>query len=149
MILAKMLFISGVLFLTIALSCKSTQPLGPEQPDKISYGSYGGFAGAYQEFVLLKDGSVYEKAKFKEEYSLMESISTEATGQFFNLMSGFSSTMPEIHQPGNMTYFIRFGAKGMDSKEWVWGGPNAQPPQSIKILHRNLMSLSKKKAVVM
>lgn len=147
--LAKMLIISGALILLIFLSCKSTKTLGPDQSDKITYGSYGGFAGAYEEYALLKDGSVYEKMKFKEEYSLIQSISAESTAQFFKLMSEFSTSLPQIHQPANMTYFIRFQSSGRDTTEWVWSGSNAQPPQSIKILHRNLMSLSQKKAVVM
>ena len=130
-------------------SCKTTQKLTPAELTKIQYGSYGGFAGAYTEYVLLKDGSVYSKFKINDDFSMNQSLSKENTDQIFKILDRLATEEAPIEDPGNMTYFIKYSSKDKPTIEWTWGGTNTKPTTTLKILYRNLTTLSKKTEVVM
>lgn len=149
MLFAKILMTVCVFGLLIHFSCTSSKAVTTEESDKIYFGSFGGFAGAYQEYMLLRDGSLYAKKRFANELSKNNPLSSQITDQYFALLSKFAKEEPTIQDPGNMTYFLRLEISGKDTTEWIWGGHNIQPSQTIKILHRNLTSMAKEKPVVM
>ena len=140
----------AILFVCILVwcSCKTTEKLTPTELTKIQYGSYGGFAGAFSEYVLLTDGSVYSKFKINEEYSMNHTLSKENTDQLFNILNRLAAEEDPINDPGNMTYFIKYSSKDNPIIEWTWGGTTLKPSTTLKILYRNLTTLSEKTEVV-
>lgn len=141
-------FIYLIASCSLLLSCKTTEPLTPQEEDKITFGSYGGFAGAYQEFVLLQDGSLFKKSKLKGNFEQMESMKKDNTTQMFEILKRLAKEEPEFSITGNMTYFIKYHQKGEQTVEWSWSGAE-KPSNTLKILYRNLTSQSKKKEIVM
>ncbi len=135
--------------LLLMVACKPTALLTPDNSNKICYGSYGGFAGLYTEYVLLPDGELYRKDGINAEYQKLSPIDREVSAQMFSILEDMRREYQPLDEPGNMSYFVRYESEDSDTLAWTWGGSNSRPDSRLRILHQNLNRLSKPKNPVM
>ena len=145
----KVLIIAGIIALIAAFACKSTIPPDPNHLDKISFGSYGGFAGSYTEYVVLPNGKSYVKKSLRGEYSELGSLKKRDINQFNEILQNLKSEKYSISDPGNMTYFVRVHEHGKEPYELLWGGSNQTCDQRVVILHKSMSLLCKDNHPVM
>ena len=134
----------GVIAL-LFFSCKSVKRVSYDE--KIIFGSYGGFAGSYDEFTLYGSGSVEYKQSIKSKPNVIKSIDRKTAKQLFRSIHDLNIRDMDIHDPGNMTYFLRFSYKGKEH-ELKWGGSETVP-SSLKDYFSLLRKLTKDRNPIM
>lgn len=113
------LFVFGLFGL---VSCKSTQ-LPPEKYDKASltFGSGGGFTGAYHEYILLDDGRLYSRNIGGSAPTFLKNVDKMATKQFFDNIKTFGLDKFNYNEPQNLYYFLNYKSQ-KDSSGITWSG---------------------------
>lgn len=138
----------GCLLIFVNHSCKSTKPLTPEHQHKLSFGSYGGFAGSFKEFVLVPNGQVFLKKRFGAEYQELHRISQNQCSQFFETIKSFEVLGLEQNQSGNLTNFIKYSSDGVEKIQWSWPA-GSEIDKRIEILFKNLRAVCIETAPIM
>lgn len=138
----KWILISFLLFL---FACKSKDIFDPinYQSQKLHFGSGGGFAGIEKEYVLLDNGQLYFKISRDTIYHTVTTLDKNLTQQFFNTYQNLGSDTLDINSPGNQYYFLE-NTKEEKSNRMVWGNSDGTPPENVKALYENLISIAKK-----
>lgn len=133
--------------LITVLSCK-TPPVSPHsyKHEIISFGSGGGFSGAYSEYFLMDNGKILSLSEDKKQYLEVKQIKSNLSSQIFNNIKTFGlDTLSYVH-PQNMYYFLKF-KNGTDSNYVSWSGKpvgKISAAASIyKLLNSQLKSIDK------
>lgn len=131
--------IGALIFMLWGISCKSGPTSALKKNQKITIGSFGGFAGTYKEYTILPDGLLLLKTKSNGEGRPISKLEQTTVTQFFSLLSDLDADASAINNPGNMTYFIGLHE---DSKNlvWIWGG-GEEPANQIQSIYRSLSKL--------
>lgn len=103
-------------------ACKSTK-LGPEHYKKsqLIFGSGGGFSGAYNEYILLDDGRLFQRNADKKSVTELKKVKSNMTDQVFNNVKTFGLDTYQHNQPQNLYYFLKYKTP-KDSNNIVWSG---------------------------
>jgi hypothetical protein len=111
-----------ILIIFTFFSCKSTL-LPPDQykQEQLIFGSGGGFSGAYNEYMLLDDGRLYERGKDKTSLNQLKVVSSKITTQVFQNIRTFGLDKYKHNEPQNLYYFLEFKTP-KDSNKIVWSG---------------------------
>ena len=106
----------------LVFGCKSTK-LAPGQykQQQLIFGSGGGFAGAYNEYVLLDDGRLYQRNKDKTTLTEIKTVNSRLTGQIFENIKTFGLDKLKYEEPQNLYYFLKYKTP-QDSNKIVWSG---------------------------
>ncbi|MEL6124514.1 MAG: hypothetical protein AAFR14_12420 [Bacteroidota bacterium] len=129
------------LAMLLLMGCKSTEPMLREHPLRIEYGSFGGFAGSYTMYTAVPDGQVWKQDRHQGDHNSMAPIDEAVLQQAVAILRELRKAKYAIHQPGNMTYFVRlFEGQDVDDYELVWG--NEDPDPRAKILYQSLVQLA-------
>ncbi len=147
MILERMLLysllITGVLIFAFwGISCKSTESLSMEKDQKITIGSFGGFAGAFKEYTIHSDGLLSLRSRNNGNVKPLSKLEQTTVTQFFSILTELNEDATAIYNPGNMTYFIKLYKGDNEVVEWVWGG-GEEPMNQIQSIYRTLTKLCK------
>jgi len=107
----------------------------------ISFGSGGGFTGAYNEFILNGKGNLSSIKAFTSDTSLIKKIDNKTLKKIFKALESKAIKNTTLNQSGNMNSFIKFYSnnKLIHSYQWADG---AIPPQEIKDLYQTLNTLT-------
>ena len=132
-----------LIFSLVVSACKSTKIDNPNQPTTISFGTYGGFAGSYTEYVITENGKTFMKTKFDGKLDEMGPIKAEDFTRFMRSLKKFKATKYIIQDPGNQTFFIRLKENGQLSSEWLWGGNAHEPSAELVSMYRDMFALCK------
>lgn len=127
------------LCLGLFCSCNNKVYTLSELPEnQIVFGDGGGFAGTYQEFLLLENGQIFKSAKRGGNYEELESVNKKAAKAFFKQAAKLKLEERTKNEPGNMTYFIHY--KSGDNKEAkvIWGANGPQIDTDIKMFYNEL-----------
>ena len=131
------------------ISCKSKALLSPDHTTRIVIGEFGGFAGSYNEIVILPNGQTFKRSKFDGAYTEQAKIDKKMIDQSIKLLERVSKIDTQIQDSGNMSYFIKYEKDGEMIIDALWGGMNQKPSPILKQLHRNLKSLIKEQVHIM
>lgn len=131
-----------IIFLYGTYGCKSQEPMMISHPDRIEFGSFGGFAGSYTEYKVVPDGHAWKQERHKGDIINLQQIDPSVIEQMTSLLSQSKSSGYAINNPGNMTYFIRLCQDGAPPYELIWGGGEIVD-EKIKSIHRSLTKLCK------
>ena len=110
--------------------------------DRLEFGSFGGFAGAYTEFKVVPDGQVWKQSRHNGTLIPIASIDKAVLSQFTGIMKDFEDKKYAVNNPGNMTYFIRLIKKGQEPYELIWGG-GEKVDHRLKSVYKTLVKLCK------
>lgn len=110
------------IFIISFIGCKSTQ-LPPDKYDKssITFGSGGGFSGAYHEYILLDDGRLYATKLDGSSPEFIKNVENKITGQLFDNIKTFGLDKFNYNEPQNLYYFLKYKSQ-RDSSNIVWSG---------------------------
>jgi hypothetical protein len=131
----------------IFISCASGKRDNSSSESEIIFGTYGGFAGSYDEFTLHVNGEVTYKNSLKADPVRIKDIKHQVARQLFHNVNELELYKLVINDPGNLTYFLKFDYSGQ-MQELKWGG-NQLVPDHLKSYYRLLRSLTKDKNPVM
>jgi hypothetical protein len=121
-------------------SCKTTESMPESSDNKITIGSFGGFAGAFKEYTISSDGLISLRARNNGDVRPLSKMEQNTVKQFFSILADLNNDSTTIYNPGNMTYFIRLHRENKENIEWVWGGGD-QPVNQIQSIYRTLNKL--------
>ena len=135
----RLILLSSVFcFSLFILSCKSTVSLMVDNPERIVFGSFGGFAGSFKEHTLTPDGSTFSQLRHQGEILNGQKIEQSVVDQAMSVLAQLQKEDYKISDSGNMTYFLRMYKDGVETNEWVWGGNNEKPDQRLRIMFKTL-----------
>lgn len=134
----RSVFLSLILSSLIASSCKTTEPMLVDHSERIVLGSFGGFAGSFEEHTITPDGSTYSQLRHQGEILSGQKIDQSIVDQAMSVLKQLQKEDYKISDSGNMTYFLRLYKDGEQTIEWVWGGRNDVPDQRLKIMYKTL-----------
>lgn len=124
-------------------ACKSTK-LGPEQYKKtqLIFGSGGGFAGAYNEYILLDDGRLFQRNEDRKTVTELRKVKSSVTDQVFNNIKTFGLDTYKYNQPQNLYYFLKYKTP-KDSNNIVWSGKPENELQVANSIYKLLIAQTK------
>jgi hypothetical protein len=124
-------------------NCKvSPEKVNTYSKGMIRFGSGGGFAGAYNEFVLLNNGQLFEIPKKDGKPVEIKKVSTQLTTQIFKSFSLFGLDTMKYNKPDNLYYFLKY-KKGKQANDIVWGGIPSTNLQSAASIYKILILQTK------
>lgn len=139
-IIVLFLFSIAVLF-----SACSKKYLPHNYPDEtITFGSGGGYTGAYTNYILLSNGQLFKQTTLDNQ--LLEAtkrISRNETKQFFKNYASLNIGEMSYQKPGNKTSFIEYQQR-QSKQRVVWGVSNTDTPKNAKLYYTLLNTLVKK-----
>lgn len=123
--------------------CKvSPEKVSEYSKGKIHFGSIGGFAGAYNEYILLRNGQLFQVAKIGSSPVEINSVSSQLTTQVFNSLKLFGLDTLKYQKPDNLYYFLKY-ENGKVNNMITWSGKPDQNTQSVSSLYKILISQTK------
>lgn len=138
----KHVFIIAIIF-TFFTSCSTSQKLKDFSGNKIIFGSYGGFTGISDEYVLHYNGLIEKTNSLTRESDYAIKISDhDAKKLFMEFLNNGLDTL-EYSVPGNMSYFVGYKNDSI-TKKITWGGEGS-PPEKARATYTNLVQLIKNK----
>ena len=89
------------------LSCKTpAYNLQDYTGARLILGNGGGFTGKYTEYILFENGQVFKNNMLNETVEDLGRIGKEETQQFFSNFEILGLSEIELHEPGNMNFYI-------------------------------------------
>ena len=132
---------SILLFTLIGFSCKAPQHFTLETlpAHQLYFGSGGGFAAAWNEYLLLENGQVFYFNSLTKEKKELPSISKKEAAVLYKKLASIGLAKYTLNKTGNMTYYIR-EVNGSTTHEVKWSIEQPDIPAEIKTLYQLLQS---------
>jgi hypothetical protein len=134
----KQICFIAVGFLLIT-SCSTSQKLKDFSKNKIIFGSYGGFTGGTDEYVLNYNGLIEKINGLTKESDYAIKISDQKAKKLFMQFLNNGLDTLEYSVPGNMSYFVGYKNDSI-TKKIIWGGEGS-PPEKARATYTNLVQL--------
>ncbi len=135
----KLTFFCFVLLFTNAACQKYTLDNMPEQ--QIHFGEGGGITGAITEYCLLKNGQLFNKKHFTEDFKAYKKVKKRAAKKAFKTCKKIEIEKIQVDNPGDKYYYIAYETKDIKHKI-TWGGSQQKPPVEVIELYATLKSLT-------
>jgi len=137
----------GLLLFAACVQPKFTLDELPD--DQLRFGSGGGFAGAYKEFLLLDNGQVFlfEFGPAKKDTFELQSLSRRETKAIFKQLDTLRLQKYDFDFPGNMSYYVRVSDE-LTEHSVQWGDPEWTVRPDIAQFHTDLKSLMDNRKVI-
>ncbi len=92
---------------SLIFSCCTKKYTSSEIPEeKITFGSGGGFSGIYSEYVLLKNGQLFEKQQPGNKMIELESITKKQAKTLFEKCEALKLSTMDFKEPDNYSHYI-------------------------------------------
>ena len=129
-------------------NCSGSKYSIAELPElQLNFGNGGGFTGAENMFVLLKNGQAFKKNSLSKETMELPNIKRKLIKDIFKQAESLDLNNLDINTPGNMYKFIELKLPGVVSKRLSWGSPDNPVDEKIEGLYTTLTELVKEKPV--
>lgn len=110
------------------ISCHRKMYLANDLPkDRLEWGEGGGFAGTFTTYVLLKNGQIFKDVSMNPGWNEVMVISSKEAMKLFKEFKREKLDQINLHENGNMTYFLRLKGKTSNS-EITWGTESTPAP---------------------
>lgn len=139
-----------VLGLSLFAACVHARFTLDELPDdQLRFGSGGGFAGAYKEYLLLDNGQVFlfEFGPAKKDTFELQSLTRQETKMVFKELDSLRLQKYDFNYPGNMSYYVRLSDEQTEHSV-QWGDPRWTVRPDIAEFHSELKSLMDNRKVI-
>jgi hypothetical protein len=114
------LFLASMVVLSF-IKCKSSKEYTPEtfEKKKLYFGSGGGFAGTYTEYLLLENGQFFGRMTTTPEWQEFDPIPSKQTKQYFSQVDNLGLKKTTFNTPGNWSYYLTIEDGDMTNKiQW-------------------------------
>lgn len=103
-----------------------------ELPDtRLYFGSGGGFAGTFTEYLLLENGQFFKRDSQKAEFVALQKVKRSQAKALFSDWAEQKMSEQDFQHPGNLYHFVRMEEKGQDHR-LSWGSSSYPTPDEIK-----------------
>lgn len=125
--------------LLVLAGCKtySTEAL-PET--RLYFGSGGGFAGTFTEYMLLENGQFFKRESQQAEFTALPKVKRRQAKLLFSNWTKEKMSEQDFQHPGNLYHFVRMEDKGLKHR-LSWGASNHPTPASIKEFYSSCQAL--------
>jgi len=127
-------------FFVSLIACSHKMNPDKYKKSQIIFGSGGGFTNLVNEYHLLENGRLYHKRSTDTSFTELDKQNSESVKLLFAKTRVLFDETKELHEPGNMYYFIKFKQDSV-TKEIVWGASKETSPAKVKDLYKELMNL--------
>lgn len=127
----------------LLIQCKSTKDLDQADPFVISFGSFGGFAGSFTEYLIFHNGQVNKRSRLNGPLTEMAPVNKEVYDESLEILDNLQREHIVLDDPGNMSYFIKVFRNNESIYELVWSNPDLPDFRSVKSLYDRLNNLCK------
>ncbi len=116
--------------LLVLISCKtySTEKLPDTQ---LYFGSGGGFAGTFTEYMLLENGQFFKRESQQGAFIALPKVKRSQAKLIFLDWTKQKMSEQDFQHPGNLYHFVRMEDKGQKHR-LSWGSSSHPTPESIK-----------------
>ena len=125
-------------FLCFAGCNSKNYPLGDLPEDQIVFGNGGGMTGEIKQYILLKNGQLFQSSSLSREMVELDKIDKRQAESYFKKMEVLNGIT--FDHPGNRYYFITHLSTGTERK-WVWGSVDHTSPPEIQELYNALITI--------
>lgn len=126
------------------MNCKSSKEYTPDtfEDRKLYFGSGGGFAGTYTEYLLLENGQFFGRMTKNPEWQEFDPIPKKQTKEYFDQIKDLDLTKTKFNTPGNWSYYLTIEDGEMNNKiQWCM---EAKPHDDrIVSFYKSLVTLTK------
>lgn len=125
------------------VGCKTQRYSADQLPDQqLLFGSGGGFSGETTEYILLKNGQLFEKSLLKNIITELGDIPKPQVKLLFKAVKQLHLEKTTVNKPGNMSYFICLKDAKSEYRS-TWGSPNYQIDSTLESTYQKLMNAVK------
>lgn len=125
-------------FLTGACQKYTTDNLPDTQ---IHFGEGGGITGAITEYCLLKNGQLFDKKHFTENFKPLKKGKRRTAKKLFKTCKKIDIEKIELNNPGDKYYFIQYQTGEINHKI-TWGRNKEEVPAELIELYASLKALT-------
>lgn len=110
-------------------------------PDtQIHFGEGGGITGAITEYCLLKNGQLFDKKHFTQDFKTYKKVKKRIAKKSFKKCRKMNIQDIELNNPGDKYYFINYQTDKINHKI-TWGRNKEEVPAEVKALYTELKAL--------
>ncbi len=132
-----------LLFLQCALNSSCQKYTIDNMPDnQIHFGEGGGITGAITEYCLLKNGQLFDKQHFTEDFKSFKKVKKRKAKKIFKASDKMDIEKIELNNPGDKYYFIAYETKN-NNHRITWGGSKGDASPELLALYKSLKALTK------
>ena len=111
----------ALIVFSLIFSCCSKNYTSSEIPEeKLTFGSGGGFSGIYTEYVLLKNGQLFEKQQPGNKMVQLESITKRKAKNLFEKCEELKLSTMDFKEPDNYSHYIEVTTTEHSNRDF-WG----------------------------
>ncbi len=130
-----------LLFISIT-SCSAPKALQVEIPsDHIEFGYINQKTSAFNAFVIVRDGSLFQKNAIDSKSTLIKKIPQRDADFIYNTVAGLKSGNSSLYQIGEEVIFVRIKKNNTLIQEWKWLKGSDDLPSDIKQVERIFIDL--------
>ncbi|MBX2874163.1 MAG: hypothetical protein KTR30_18740 [Saprospiraceae bacterium] len=112
-----------------------------ELPDtRLYFGSGGGFAGAYTEYMLLENGQLFKRESQQGTFVVLPKAKRSQAKALFASWTEQKMEEQDFQHPGNLYHFVRM-EKGAQSHRLSWGSSSHPTPDAVKSFYASCKTL--------
>jgi len=110
--------------------------------DQIHFGEGGGITGAITQYCLLKNGQLFDKKHFTEDFKSFKKVKKRKAKKCFKTCKKMDFEKIDLDNPGDKYYFINYETKGINHRI-TWGGSKGDASPEILELYNSLKAFTK------
>jgi hypothetical protein len=128
------------------VSCYTPKAFQIEIPaDHIEFGYNNQKTSAFNAFVIVRDGSLFQKNAIDSKSTLIKKIPKKDADYVYNTVAGLKSGNSSLYQIGEEVIFVRIRKNNTLIQEWKWLKGSDDLPSDIKQLERIFTDLMDEK----
>ncbi|MFY8021838.1 MAG: hypothetical protein ACOVP1_11595 [Bacteroidia bacterium] len=138
----KLLRLFLIFFSAAFFACHAPKALQVEIPgDHIEFGYVNQKTAAHSAYILLRDGSLFQKNAIDAKSTLVKKISQKDADFVYTVVARLKSGNSSLYQIGEETIFVRIRQNNTLVQEWKWNMGNEELASDMKQMERLMMDI--------
>ncbi len=125
--------------LVLLVGCK-TYTVDELPSNRLYFGSGGGFAGAFTEYLLLENGQLFKRESQQAEFVALPKVRPKQAQLLFSNWTEQKMDGQDFQHPGNLYYFLKMEKEGQTHR-LSWGSSKYPTPEAIKQFYSSCSAL--------
>lgn len=120
--------------LLVLAACK-TYSIDKLPDNRLYFGSGGGYAATFTEYMLLENGQLFKRENQKSEFIPLSKVKRSDAKDLFTNWTTQKMEEEDFQHPGNLYRFVRM-ENGQEKHRLSWGSSNHRTPDAIKSFYK-------------
>lgn len=131
-------FFAAILLLLGLTGCQAGKhPPGDLPERQLRFGGGGGFAGAYEEYVLLENGQLFYRNAVEKPLTELPAIRRSLARRLWEQAEALPFASMAFEHPGNLYHFLEW-RDGDGAHRLTWGDPDRPVDPKVQTLYEDL-----------